>query len=58
MSIYLCDLCGNMKDDDHDPCVEHPTKEAEYCCEDCRSEYDESMENERGDYLMGLEKDK
>jgi len=44
MAIYICDECGEMKDGDHDPCVEHPSDSSLFCCEECYAELEENNE--------------
>lgn len=38
MGIYRCCECEEMKDDDLDPCSDHPTKDLELVCEQCLSD--------------------
>ncbi len=38
MAIYICEGCGDLKDDDHDPCTEHPTVHCGLLCGECAGE--------------------
>jgi hypothetical protein len=38
MSIYICDHCNEMKDDDYHPMVESKDSQYVWLCEDCSLE--------------------
>ena len=42
MAMYYCDECGDLKDGDHNPCVE--VEGLDFCCEDCSVELEEEAQ--------------
>lgn len=37
MSMYMCKICNELKDNDYDVCHEHPTDPLELVCDDCHN---------------------
>lgn len=48
MSMYICDECQILLDDDHYPCVPHPTNPSIYCCESCAEAIEDAPSIEDG----------
>jgi len=44
MACYYCDNCGDLKDGDHEPCVEHPDGSNKLVCEECAAELEEEAQ--------------
>ena len=41
MAMYYCSRCGEMKDEDWNPCTEDPKDEFGLMCESCACEVEE-----------------
>lgn len=46
MAVYICERCGEYKDGDWHPCVEHPTDPVALLCEECAAEMEEENEED------------
>ena len=42
MSIYICAICDEPKDNDHHPCAEYGDNEL--ICDDCQNEIEDNEE--------------
>ena len=54
MSMYYCNVCHDLKDDDYDPCQAEPTifgpDDSNYCCPDCHANLTEYFTKETTRY--------
>ena len=41
MSCYYCERCDELKDNDHDVCVEDPEDNTKLICEECALDLEE-----------------
>ena len=50
MSIYICDECGETKDDDYEPCCAIKGRPLDFICPDC---YSDNLESDFEDSING-----